>query len=102
MSTRGSAEDRHVPVLRDRILELLSPALQRPVVHVNIGESVNRVPAGAFDHVAFRGVGDPEPLVERLKAEGIAHKTNVVANGIRQVFCSDPHGVNVEFNFPPA
>ena len=30
MSTRGSAEDRHVPVLRDRILELLSPALQRP------------------------------------------------------------------------
>ena len=30
MSTRGSAEERHVPVLRDRILELLSPALQRP------------------------------------------------------------------------
>ncbi len=30
MSTRGSAEERHVPVLRDRIMELLSPALQRP------------------------------------------------------------------------
>jgi 16S rRNA (cytosine1402-N4)-methyltransferase len=30
MSTRGSAEERHVPVLRDRILELLSPVLQRP------------------------------------------------------------------------
>jgi 16S rRNA (cytosine1402-N4)-methyltransferase len=30
MSTRGSAEERHVPVLLDRILELLSPALQRP------------------------------------------------------------------------
>ena len=30
MSTRGSAEERHVPVLRDRILELLSPALQEP------------------------------------------------------------------------
>ena len=30
MSTRGSAEERHVPVLSDRILELLSPALQRP------------------------------------------------------------------------
>ena len=28
MSTRGSAEERHVPVLRDRILELLAPALQ--------------------------------------------------------------------------
>jgi 16S rRNA (cytosine1402-N4)-methyltransferase len=30
MSSRGSAEERHVPVLRDRILELLSPALQEP------------------------------------------------------------------------
>ncbi len=30
MSTRGSAEERHVPVLRDRIVELLAPALQEP------------------------------------------------------------------------
>jgi 16S rRNA (cytosine1402-N4)-methyltransferase len=30
MSSRGSAEERHVPVLRDRILELLAPALQEP------------------------------------------------------------------------
>jgi 16S rRNA (cytosine1402-N4)-methyltransferase len=30
MSTRGTAEERHVPVLRDRILELLAPALQEP------------------------------------------------------------------------
>jgi 16S rRNA (cytosine1402-N4)-methyltransferase len=30
MSTRGSAEERHVPVLRDRILELLAPALLEP------------------------------------------------------------------------
>jgi 16S rRNA (cytosine1402-N4)-methyltransferase len=30
MNTRGTAEDRHVPVLRDRILELLAPALQTP------------------------------------------------------------------------
>ena len=30
MTTRGSAEERHVPVLRDRIIELLSPALQEP------------------------------------------------------------------------
>jgi len=30
MNARGTAEDRHVPVLRDRILELLAPALQRP------------------------------------------------------------------------
>jgi len=30
MNARGRAEDRHVPVLRDRILELLAPALQEP------------------------------------------------------------------------
>lgn len=30
MNARGTAEDRHVPVLRDRILELLGPALNEP------------------------------------------------------------------------
>jgi 16S rRNA (cytosine1402-N4)-methyltransferase len=30
MSTRGRAEDRHIPVLRDRILDLLEPALTEP------------------------------------------------------------------------
>jgi 16S rRNA (cytosine1402-N4)-methyltransferase len=30
MTPRGSAEERHVPVLRDRIIELLAPALQEP------------------------------------------------------------------------
>jgi len=30
MSTRGRAEDRHIPVLRDRILDLLAPALTEP------------------------------------------------------------------------
>ena len=30
MNARGTAEDRHVPVLRDRILELLAPALAQP------------------------------------------------------------------------
>ena len=30
MNARGTAQARHVPVLRDRILELLAPALQEP------------------------------------------------------------------------
>ena len=30
MSARGMAADRHIPVLRDRIVELLAPALTRP------------------------------------------------------------------------
>src|SRR6478609_606163 len=36
MSDRGQAQERHVPVMRDRILELLDPALQRPgAVHID-------------------------------------------------------------------
>lgn len=36
MSDRGQAHDRHVPVMRDRILDLLAPALERPgAVHVD-------------------------------------------------------------------
>jgi 16S rRNA (cytosine1402-N4)-methyltransferase len=30
MNARGTTQDRHVPVLRDRIIELLAPALQEP------------------------------------------------------------------------
>ena len=30
MNARGTAQARHVPVLRDRVLELLAPALQQP------------------------------------------------------------------------
>ncbi|MGE9809015.1 16S rRNA (cytosine(1402)-N(4))-methyltransferase RsmH [Janibacter sp. G1551] len=30
MTDRGAAADRHVPVLRDRILDLLAPSLERP------------------------------------------------------------------------
>jgi 16S rRNA (cytosine1402-N4)-methyltransferase len=36
MTDRGPAQGRHVPVMRDRILDLLAPALERPVaVHVD-------------------------------------------------------------------
>ena len=30
MNARGTAEDRHVPVLLDRIVKLLAPALEQP------------------------------------------------------------------------
>ncbi|GAB3071705.1 16S rRNA (cytosine(1402)-N(4))-methyltransferase RsmH [Intrasporangium mesophilum] len=36
MSDRGPAQGRHVPVMRDRILDLLAPALERPgAMHVD-------------------------------------------------------------------
>ena len=74
----------------------------KPVVHVNFGDKLPGDGANAFDHVAFSGIGDPEPLVDKLKAEGVTHKAQTVGGGIRQVFCVDPQGVRVEFNFPPA
>lgn len=73
-----------------------------PLVHVNIGKMAPGTETGAFDHVAFEGAGDPEILIKRLGDEGIKHESRVVSNGVRQVFCSDPNGVKVEFNFPPA
>jgi catechol 2,3-dioxygenase-like lactoylglutathione lyase family enzyme len=73
-----------------------------PLVHVNIGRTESVESTGAFDHVAFQGTGDPEALIKRLSHEGIKFESRVVSNGVRQVFCSDPNGVKVEFNFPPA
>lgn len=74
----------------------------RPLVHVNITEDTAHSNTGAFDHVAFQSVGDPQMLSKHLDGEGIQHEMRTVSNGIRQVFCTDPNGVKVEFNFPPA
>jgi catechol 2,3-dioxygenase-like lactoylglutathione lyase family enzyme len=73
-----------------------------PLVHVNVADKVPDPNTGAFDHVAFQGTGDPQMLMEKLDLEGIAHEMRVVSNGVRQVFCADPNGVKIEFNFPPA
>lgn len=74
----------------------------RPLVHVNITEDTTYPDTGALDHVAFEGAGDPQALSQHLGREGIEHEMRTVSNGIRQVFCTDPNGVKVEFNFPPA
>jgi catechol 2,3-dioxygenase-like lactoylglutathione lyase family enzyme len=73
-----------------------------PLVHVNIGEVPPTERTGAFDHVAFAGTGDPDLLMQRFAQNGIKCESRVVSNGLRQLFCSDPNGVKVEFNFPPA
>jgi len=74
---------------------------EMPLVHVNVGQVDSPSSTGAFDHVAFQGNGDPHALTERLSEEGIDHSSRVVSGGVRQVFCVDPNGVKVEFNFPP-
>lgn len=75
---------------------------ERPLVHVNITENEAHFETGALDHVAFQGIGDPQALSMHLGREGIKHEMGTVANGVRQIFCIDPNGVKVEFNFSPA
>ena len=71
MNARGAAADQHVPVLRDRVVELLAPALQKPgavMVDATLGmgghsESILQECSGARvvgidrDHEALRLAG---------------------------------------------
>ena len=74
-----------------------------PIVHINADMKIGSRQTGAFDHVAFQATGDPAALAKKLDSEGIKYERRVVPkSGIRQLFCLDPNGVKVEFNFPPA
>ena len=56
---------------------------------------------GPVDHIAFNGV-DYGEIAGRLEENGISFVLNVVpANGLRQLFLSDPNGVKIEINIPP-
>jgi 16S rRNA (cytosine1402-N4)-methyltransferase len=75
MSTRGRAADRHIPVLRDRILDLLAPALQEQgSVYVDATLGMGGHAEAVLEHCPnARVVGidrDPEALAlagERLE-----------------------------------
>jgi 16S rRNA (cytosine1402-N4)-methyltransferase len=75
MSTRGGAADRHIPVLRDRILDLLAPALQEQgSVYVDATLGMGGHAEAVLEHCPnARVVGidrDPEALAlagERLE-----------------------------------
>jgi catechol 2,3-dioxygenase-like lactoylglutathione lyase family enzyme len=76
-----------------------------PVVHVIAGRPIpgDGAATGAVDHLAFRAAGDPQTLKRKLEAEGIVVSSRTVpASGVRQLFCRDPSGVQIELNFPPA
>jgi hypothetical protein len=45
--------------------------------------------------------GDPDEMMQRLEKEGLKPSSRIVpATKIRQVFCRDPSGVQVELNYP--
>ncbi len=73
----------------------------QPLLHVNLGDRPAGTNTGAVDHLAFAAVGEPADLTALLAQEGIAYKSQTVAGGVHQVFCSDPNGVKIEFNFQP-
>lgn len=75
----------------------------QPVVHVIAGREFSTNGTGAVDHVAFKAEGDPDELLKKLKDEGYGVSSRIVPRSkIRQLFCRDPSGVQVELNFPMA
>ena len=74
----------------------------RPVVHVIAGRPFSQENGtGGVDHVAFAAQGNPDEMMKRLEKEGLKPSTRVVpATKIRQVFCRDPSGIQVELNYP--
>ena len=70
-----------------------------PVIHVvevNEGQPGN---SGSIDHIAFRA-HNFDRFTARLEANGIEYSDRAVPGmDLHQVFCHDPHGIKVEFNF---
>ena len=73
----------------------------QPVVHVVAGRPFSSDNGtGGVDHVAFAAKGDPDELIKKLEKEGFKPSSRVLpATKIRQVFCRDPSGVQVELNY---
>jgi catechol 2,3-dioxygenase-like lactoylglutathione lyase family enzyme len=75
----------------------------RAIVHL-VGVEHARRPSteAVLDHVAF-DLAEPEAMLERLRAAGVAYRELVTPDGrIRQIFLQDPNGVRLEFNTPTA
>ncbi|MBI3708939.1 MAG: VOC family protein [Proteobacteria bacterium] len=73
-----------------------------PTVHVVAGRPIPGRTTGGLDHIAFQANGDIDELARKLEGEGIAVSTRKVPGSrVWQLFCNDPSGVKVEFNYPP-
>ena len=70
-----------------------------PVIHVvEVSDAMPRN-SGSIDHIAFRA-HNFDRFTARLEASGIAYSDRAVPGmDLHQVFCNDPHGIKVEFNF---
>ncbi len=57
--------------------------------------------AASMDHAAFR-ISDYDACRQRLDAAGVAYRAiDIPGTEIRQIFITDPNGVNIELNARP-
>ena len=70
-----------------------------PVLHFIKTDKSQPMNSGAIDHIAFRA-HNFENFAARLKANNIDFSEQAVPEmDLHQIFCYDPHGIKVEFNF---
>ena len=70
-----------------------------PVIHVVEVVEARSKNSGSIDHIAFRA-HNFDRFTARLEANGIEYSDRAVPGmDLHQVFCRDPHGIKVEFNF---
>jgi len=70
-----------------------------PVVHFIQTKKKQPLNSGTIDHIAFRA-HNYEKFAARLKANKVKfNDQSVPGMDLHQIFCFDPHGIKVEFNF---
>ena len=70
-----------------------------PVIHIIEVEKSLPNHSGTIDHIAFRA-HNFDKFTARLEANGIEYEDREIPGmDLHQLFCFDPHGVKVEFNF---
>ena len=70
-----------------------------PVIHIiEVAEPLPRN-SGSIDHIAFRA-RNFDKFTAMLDAQGIEYEDRAIPGmDLHQLFCFDPHGIKVEFNF---
>ncbi len=81
MTSRGHASDRHIPVMRDRVVELLGPALDRPgatYVDATVGMGGHALAVlEAFPHARLVGIDRDTEALELAGERLAAHAARV-------------------------
>ncbi len=70
-----------------------------PVIHIIEVQEPLPKNSGTIDHIAFRA-HNFDKFTARLESRGIEYQDREIPGmDLHQLFCFDPHGVKVEFNF---